>query len=189
VHKYSDLRAVLILDEGAPEFSLVDPFYTEQLRNDLLVNVLLPGGCGWASYRHLPVAPIPAKVTHAYVEQATRGDLSSFQWLQGPIRSAVDAGQRDKHICHIYYSSLNFKDVMTATGKLTMDVFYPNRLHQDSLLGLEFSGRDPSGMQSSFITKKYVCVSYKQFQTLCGQIIQMSESELTENNIIRYIVV
>jgi fatty acid synthase len=133
------------LDEGAPEFSLADPFYAEQLRNDLLVNVLLPGGCGWASYRHLQVAPIPAKVTHAYVDQATRGDLSSFQWLQGPIRSAVDAVQRDKQVYHVYVASLNFRDVMTATGKLAVEVIAPDRLSQTCVQGLEFAGRDPTG--------------------------------------------
>ena len=42
------------------------------------------------------------------------------------------------------YSSLNFRDVMLATGKLSADVVITSRL-QDCVIGFEYSGIDSSG--------------------------------------------
>lgn len=44
------VRGVLIQDPKAPEFSLQNPLYAEQLQLDLATNVLRPGGV-WGSYR------------------------------------------------------------------------------------------------------------------------------------------
>jgi fatty acid synthase len=63
------IRGVFIQDENAPEFSLHEPLYAEQLRIDLIINVLRPNKT-WGSYRHLPLAPLaPKLVYHAYVNQ------------------------------------------------------------------------------------------------------------------------
>ncbi|KAJ8887678.1 hypothetical protein PR048_013896, partial [Dryococelus australis] len=48
-------------------------------------------------------------------------------------------------LVHIYYSALNFRDVMTATGKITAEVVAEGRLNQECIQGLEFSGRDSNG--------------------------------------------
>ena len=44
------VKGVLIQDPKAPEFSLENPFYAEQLRKDLVINVLRPEYT-WGSYR------------------------------------------------------------------------------------------------------------------------------------------
>ncbi|XP_067208782.1 fatty acid synthase-like isoform X1 [Linepithema humile] len=63
------IRGVFIQDETAPEFSLHELFYAEQLRIDLIINVLRPGKT-WGSYRHLPLAPLtPKLVYHALANQ------------------------------------------------------------------------------------------------------------------------
>ena len=63
------IRGVFIQDKTAPKFSLHEPLYAEQLRNDLIINVLRPGNM-WGSYRHLPLASLtPKLVYHAYANQ------------------------------------------------------------------------------------------------------------------------
>lgn len=64
------IRGVLIQDEKAPEFSLQNPLYSEQLKLDLPVNVLRPNKI-WGSYRHQPLLLNlkPKHVYHAFVDQ------------------------------------------------------------------------------------------------------------------------
>jgi len=58
------IRSVLIQDTEAPEFSLQDPFYLEQLQN------VLRSGKIWGSYRHQPLSSLQPKfVRYAYVDQ------------------------------------------------------------------------------------------------------------------------
>jgi len=63
------VRGVLIQDEKAPEFSLQDPFYTQQLQKDMTINVLR-SNMTWGSYRHLRL-PLPEAelVPTAHVRQ------------------------------------------------------------------------------------------------------------------------
>jgi len=63
------IRGMLIQDESAPEFSLHEPLYAQQLELDLIINVLRPGKV-WGSYRHLPLEPPVLKPAyHAFVNQ------------------------------------------------------------------------------------------------------------------------
>jgi len=63
------VRGILIQDKHAPKFSLQDPFYTQQLQKDMLVNVLRSNKT-WGSYRHLRLMHSEAElVTAAYVGQ------------------------------------------------------------------------------------------------------------------------
>lgn len=41
---------------------------------------------------------------------------------------------KGKELVHIYYSSLNFRDVMVMTGKLAPEIIYKERLSQASTL-------------------------------------------------------
>lgn len=50
----------------------------------------------------------------------TRGDLSSIRWVCSPLRHAPAPGP-GVQLCTIYYASLNFRDIMLATGKLSPD--------------------------------------------------------------------
>lgn len=64
------IRGVLIQDADAPEFSLQNPLYSEQLQLDLPINVLRPGKI-WGSYRHLQLklSLKPKLVHHAFVNE------------------------------------------------------------------------------------------------------------------------
>lgn len=64
---------------------------------------------------------------HAYVNVLTRGDLSSLRWISSPLQKDV-LNNSKVQCCRIYYSSLNFRDIMLATGKLPPDAI-PGREH------------------------------------------------------------
>ncbi|XP_018312237.1 fatty acid synthase [Mycetomoellerius zeteki] len=139
------VRSVLIQDEEAPKFSLQNPFYVHQLEKDMTINVLRANKT-WGSYRHLKLLPLEAKpVPTAHVCQTVRGDLSTFCWIENNL-SLVS---RRENLVHIVYSSLNFKDIMLATGKLliSQETILKGRLFQYVPLGMEYAGWDANGQR------------------------------------------
>ncbi|KYN28029.1 Fatty acid synthase [Trachymyrmex cornetzi] len=138
------VRSVLVQDEEAPKFSLQDPFYLQQLQKDMTINVLRPDKT-WGSYRHLKLPqPEPKPVLTGHVCQTVRGDLNSFRWIENNL-SVVS---RREDLVHVVYSSLNFKDVMLATGKLTsQEDISKGRLFQSLPLGMEYVGFDVNGQR------------------------------------------
>lgn len=63
----------------------------------------------------------PQEMTeYAYVNVLTRGDLSSLHWIVSPLRH-FHATNPNVQLCKVYYASLNFRDIMLATGKLSPD--------------------------------------------------------------------
>jgi fatty acid synthase len=63
-----------------------------------------------------------------------QGDLSSFNWYES---SPSIYTQKGKIPVTVYYTGLNFRDIMFATGRIQGDKF--------SNIGLEFSGIDQNG--------------------------------------------
>ncbi|OAD57941.1 Fatty acid synthase [Eufriesea mexicana] len=118
------VKTMIIQDRDAPKFSLTDPFYSKQLDIDIGYNVLRP-------------VPIP----HAYANLKVRGDLSSIRWMEGSMKPDVNDGDLIK----VVYSSLNFRDIMLATGKLMPEAIAAKREMRDCLIGFEFSGIDANG--------------------------------------------
>ncbi|XP_067616135.1 fatty acid synthase isoform X2 [Eurosta solidaginis] len=121
-------------DKNAPPFDLTNPFYKNQLDLNLAINIYAKGK--WGSYRHLKlphdILPRP-RSDHIYGNVMQRGDLSTLQWLKGPLDT-------NNSSVRIAYSSLNFRDVMLATGRLAVELYGNSRLDQLCVLGLEFSG-------------------------------------------------
>ncbi|XP_069699383.1 fatty acid synthase-like [Periplaneta americana] len=132
------VRCVFIPDASAPPFDLNLPLYEQQLRKDLLVNIYTNGR--WGSYCHLPLVASSVMVEHAYCNVTTRGDLSSLKWLQGGIRADGFGLEPHEVLVHVYYSALNFRDVMTATGRISPALIANTRFDQECVQGLEFSG-------------------------------------------------
>lgn len=97
----------------------------------------------WGSLRHLEltqeIKSIPRN-DHCYGNVLQRGDLSTLSWLEGPI----DA-RREHDVVQVQYASINFRDVMLATGRLSAEVIGTNRLDQECILGFEFSGVNKKG--------------------------------------------
>ncbi|KAL2715899.1 fatty acid synthase-like [Vespula squamosa] len=132
-------RAVLIQDLKAPKFSLKLPLYSEQLETDLVINVLRPGNT-WGSYRHQLLSSREPRLTyHAIINQLSHGDLSTIRWVEGPITKDY----QNEDLVSIHYASLNFKDVMLSTGKITPEI--GSRKDVDCAIGFEYSGISISG--------------------------------------------
>ncbi|XP_069728923.1 fatty acid synthase [Phaenicophaeus curvirostris] len=129
---------------AVPPTSPSSPEMENIVQRDLVMNVYRDGT--WGSFRHLQLQQAqPQELTeYAYVNVLTRGDLSSLRWISSPLRH-FQTTDPDVQLCKVYYSSLNFRDIMLATGKLSPDAIPGNWALQQCMLGMEFSGRDMSG--------------------------------------------
>ncbi|CAL7939127.1 unnamed protein product [Xylocopa violacea] len=147
------VKTVIIQDKNAPKFSLSDPFYSTQLDLDIGYNVLRPRGM-WGTYRHLPYSELkPVPVIHGYVDIKVKGNLSSLQWVEGPIQPNV----KDDYVVKVIYSALNDRDMLIATGKLLPEDIAKNRKSADGMLGYEFSGIDINGRRiMGFVESKAI---------------------------------
>ncbi|XP_076154823.1 fatty acid synthase [Alosa pseudoharengus] len=116
------------------------------IEKDLTMNVFRDGL--WGAFRHhlIPQKLEEEQTEHAYVNVLTRGDLSSLRWITSPLKYFVPSNP-NVHLCQVYYASLNFRDIMLATGKLPPDAIPGDLALQQCMLGMEFSGRDPSGQR------------------------------------------
>ncbi|EDW67835.2 fatty acid synthase [Drosophila virilis] len=121
-------------DAKAPEFSLADPFYSSQFALGLAFNIYRDGAWGSLRHLHLPVNDeVKPRLDHIYGNVMQRGDLSSLRWFEGPLVP-------EDCMIKIAYSSLNFRDVMLATGRLAVELYGANRIDQSCVLGFEYSG-------------------------------------------------
>ncbi|KAG8129130.1 hypothetical protein E2320_015873, partial [Naja naja] len=114
------------------------------LQNDLVMNIYRDGK--WGSFRHLPLKQAQSQevTEYAFVNVLTRGDLSSLRWISSPLQHFCTSNP-NVQLCKIHYASLNFRDIMLATGKLSPDAIPGNWTMQQCMLGMEFSGYDPAG--------------------------------------------
>ncbi|KFB44203.1 fatty acid synthase S-acetyltransferase [Anopheles sinensis] len=137
-----NVTCFFIDDSSAPPFDPTHPFYKDQVELGLAVNVYRNGQ--WGLYRHFKLHEqrFNESVTkHCYANCLKPGDLSSFTWIVGPLTERPPTNP----IIKVVYSSLNFKDVMLATGRLTVETFCTDRLALECVLGLEFSGVTATG--------------------------------------------
>ncbi|GBM39328.1 Fatty acid synthase [Araneus ventricosus] len=161
-------------ENNFPSFSLEHPFFQNLMTKNLVMNVWKNGT--WGSYRHILMKETkpPRPMEHSYVNCRKYGDLSSFEWIESSVKYA---SRKNKKLVHIYYSAVNFKDVMLATGKLSIGT----TLHQhlgNSVLGFEFSGKEEGtgkricgfaparAMATSILTEPAHCLEVPQNWTL-----------------------
>ncbi|XP_029725313.1 fatty acid synthase [Aedes albopictus] len=140
--KMQAIRCVLIDDPKAPKFSLSDPLYKNQLKLGLAINILRNGV--WGSYRHTLNSKMPKTEPvskHCYANALTKGDLSSMMWFTGSYNEWKVVPNKVK----VSYCTLNFRDVMVATGRLSSDVSSFNRLEEECELGYEYAGVTEDG--------------------------------------------
>ncbi|XP_046963779.1 fatty acid synthase-like [Vanessa cardui] len=138
------VNGLLIADPSAPTFNPDMDFYEEQLDKDLAVNVYQDGQ--WGTYRHLLLGDLDTvQANHAYVNTVTIGDLSSLTWLEGPIRVNPVLKNPENILVHVYCTALNFRDIMTAMGRVSVDAVAKGRLAQECVQGFEIVGRTCNG--------------------------------------------
>ncbi|CAG4931996.1 unnamed protein product [Colias eurytheme] len=143
---------LLIADPAAPAFNPDLEFYEEQLDKDLAINVYQDGQ--WGTYRHLLLGDLETvRANHAFVNTVTIGDLSSLKWLEGPIRENQEFKNPEHVLIHVYCAALNFRDVMTAMGRVTVDAVARGRLAQECVQGFEIVGRTANGSRVMAMVK------------------------------------
>ncbi|XP_077526205.1 fatty acid synthase-like [Haemaphysalis longicornis] len=128
------------------DFTPNNPSYRELLKKDLVMNIYRNGH--WGSFRHVTdgLRDDPKTTTpFAFLNLHRRGDLSSLQWYESPLAYSLSSNGAKEVVCSVYYAALNFRDVMLATGKLSQDALLGDLRLSECVLGMEFSGRDPSG--------------------------------------------
>ena len=138
-----NLRYIFDMDNKLPkkiDFS-ISPF-KEVLESDLVMNVFKNNTLGSMKHLSIPKNDDQIETSEAYVNVLQKGDLSSLQWFDGrklnnPLIFIPLKDIRQKDV-DIYYSALNFKDIMLATGRITAGNQEPL---VDCFLGLEFAGR------------------------------------------------
>lgn len=92
----------------------------------------------WGSLRHLELHQEfegKPRNDHCFANVLQRGDLSTLSWLKGPIEA-----NKVSDVVNVQYASINFRDVMLATGRLSAEVFGTSRIDQECILGFEFAG-------------------------------------------------
>jgi hypothetical protein len=96
--------------------------FSDIITNDLAINVLRDGKLG--TYRHISLTKNDEQLESYdyYLNIGQRGDLSSLQWFDSknvfPMKILNDenSGLVDQIQCNVYYSGLNFRDVLLASG-------------------------------------------------------------------------
>ncbi|XP_017771571.1 PREDICTED: fatty acid synthase-like [Nicrophorus vespilloides] len=117
--------------------------YQEQLKKGLGINVWKDNS--WGTYKHFALEETNYVChEHCFVNVLVRGDLSSLRWIEGPLESGMEL-EPDQLLVHNYCCAINFRDIMTATGRIQNDVITRNRLEQECVQGFEFSGVDSNG--------------------------------------------
>jgi fatty acid synthase len=107
--------------EGPPKIKIEDPAIQSILQLDLHANNYRDGV--WGSVRHIVVKDDDAhtykEVEHAFINTLVRGDVSSLTWVESPNQYFETSPNRpsDLELCSVYYSAVNFRDVMLAYGR------------------------------------------------------------------------
>ncbi|XP_031358293.1 fatty acid synthase-like [Photinus pyralis] len=136
-----NLKCVFVQDEDV-KFNLSDPLFSEQLSKDLAINVLNQGA--WGTYRHLPLERVgEVERQHVFCNQNVVGNLSTLSWVEGVV-SKVNA-QEPERLVKVYASSINFLNIMLASGRVPLEAFIKDRLALATAQGLEYAGIDARG--------------------------------------------
>ncbi|XP_045164352.2 fatty acid synthase-like [Mercenaria mercenaria] len=122
----------------------IDNFVKDLSKKDLVMNIYNNGVLG--SFRHMPLPTATLVQTeHAFVNVLKKGDLSSLTWIESPLRYYKQTVHSHSELCRVHYASLNFRDIMLATGKLPPDAIPGDIASQECMLGMEFSGTNSNG--------------------------------------------
>lgn len=93
-----NVKCVFVIDE-AEKFSPQTPFYFNQLKKQMAVNVYKDGQ--WGTYRHLQLnEQNKVESEHCFANILTRGDLTSFRWIEGPLRHDSET-QPETEVVHV----------------------------------------------------------------------------------------
>ena len=125
----------------------------ELIRKDIVMNVFNDNkqhGCILSQY--LDVDEVTTTSKNVYLDIVTKGDLSSLRWFKSQFDDTKIADFLvEKNVklslVKIYYSALNFRDVMLASGRVSIDGYSHLCQRNPNCLGIEYSGVDETGQR------------------------------------------
>ena len=145
---YERVRLLMDLSiDTSPD--IFDPKYGDMLNMDLGYNIYAGEKTGWVQVEHVCLPRnvqddegLKENLPHVYLRTMKPGDLTSFSWAQADFSNVCSSS-----LATVYYAPLNFRDIMFATGRLQPEAIpgIPPQVAQDSILGLEFAGKDENG--------------------------------------------
>ncbi|KAF5285955.1 hypothetical protein FQR65_LT13026 [Abscondita terminalis] len=138
--------ACLFIPNCNREFNIKDEFYLKQLRKNISINVYKEGV--WGSYRHLPFPDKNIECVHA-VAFSNSNDISGVQYVEGSLTK--ESIEFEKFLIKVYYAALNFKDVVSVTGRISLE---NGRVYRSKYkrIGFEFAGVESSGKRLMGVT-------------------------------------
>ncbi len=110
----------------------------------LKFNILQNGRLGTLCSADIQYDRMAGPDTGYYIQFPAVGEFGNYEWIANPPHQHIP--------CQVKYSSLNFKDVMLVSGKVSKDAF--SGFASFGYIGLEFSGCDPKGNRYMGITAK-----------------------------------
>lgn len=115
------------------------------LMKDLVINVRRDEKWGCFLNETIEDIRVYQDVESSHLDVETKGDISSLKFFQTPKSSLTSDSSK---MIDVYYSSLNFKDIMVASGRIPTSA-YPAGM---GTLGIEFSGVDSTGKRIMGLT-------------------------------------
>lgn len=76
--------------------------------------------------------------------------MSTLRWVEGSIRPNTTK----QGLVHVAYTSLNFKDIMLAIGKLSLDSSLELTRFNECILGVDYAGINVAGHRVMGLCKK-----------------------------------
>jgi len=127
------------------KIDLKSPEVQNIINNDLHSNVYRDGK--WGTFQHIVVKENQTlayqETEHAFINTLVRGDLSSLQWVESPNAywKHLPTTKKTDDLCQVYFTALNFRDIMLASGRLPPDAIPGDFTDRECLLGMEIAGR------------------------------------------------
>ena len=146
---YEKVRLLIDMSSDSPSPDIFDPKFGDMLKLDLVYNIFGGEKAGWLQYEHVCLPRniqddegLKENMPHVYLKTMKPGDLTSFSWSQADFSNECPS-----RLATVYYAPLNFRDIMFATGRLQPEAIpgISPQVAQDSILGLEFAGKDQNG--------------------------------------------
>jgi fatty acid synthase len=115
------IRCIFNFDRNCKKFITKSTKYDIHLENiikkDLKYNVIQNDISGHFIFTKIESIAKPVLTEHCYLNASTKGDLSSLKWFESQHKYWPIGRKENEILCNIYFSALNFKDIMLATGQ------------------------------------------------------------------------
>lgn len=147
-----------------PEYLPGGSTFKKLVKRDLLLNIYRNQTVGCTTHKDFMKArPTPEMTKNICLGQKTVGNMSSFFWWNLPdfLVDEKMAGEHGMIPVNVYYSPLNFRDVVVATGRLREQKARGNVKALENKIGSEFSGVTDSGKRVMGIGAKMTAIASK----------------------------